>query len=447
MPCAWVLDTRVVSIHLPEDRTCKNIAKDGKCHCHVRTGGDTLEGEISFQLALNIESTIDVCFEGLSRTWLPNENDYNEPFKNENHFLQQVESIKVPPHSEDASRAWPETRTVSFKFKIPKTLPVAASVPDLDPRPQELHPSVAVGHVHRDGTDSYMQPLIMYRLVASIRTKGMEPERPRVGIVRKIKIMPTTHRPPPVYLSTFEQEYSLEATSKLRKHFYGHSEGLLEFAAEEPEPIDISSHDPRSSTRIVLRASFRPDKAVSRGTIEPYNWTFSVRTRLQRRVFYATEPLTREPTLKIFRTSSYIGLRTEILQTEEREYTELTWRNDHTSSNGTIVMRDENECPWLVTIPVVLTSNHNLIPSFSSATAALRYSVILDIRSSRPWSSHATLELPLQVFSRSRASSEHRPSSGDDFHSHISHMTDEECEENVIEELMTRPPEYRRWAF
>lgn len=340
-----------------------------------------------------------------------------------------------------------EISTVSFRFKIPKTLPFAASASASDARLQELCPTMAMGRLYRHGPDGqpYMQPLILYRLSASVRPKGEGPHCPRVGISRLISIMPTTNRPPPMYINLSEPEYTLYAISKVRKHFYGHCKGYFEFFAGEPQPLNIRGCDARLSTCIFLKTLFKQGKGVSQTTIEPYNWSFTIRTRLQRRIFYATKTMACEPTVRDARMKPEIALRTEVLQSEEREYTELTWRNDHVSPNGTIAVADDKNCPWTVVVPIILTTDRGLLPSFFSATAALRYSVLLDVHISRPWLSHATLEVPVQVFALSQNSSHSAVSSTN--HSENGASSGQASEEDDGDEALTRPPEYRYWAL
>ncbi|KAH7109601.1 hypothetical protein B0J11DRAFT_512771 [Dendryphion nanum] len=440
------LNGRVIAIHLPEDRNCTRPTKHGKCSCRVRTGGELLEGEITCQLALSTDSIVDVWFEGISRTWIPDSKNYMEPIVKEDKFLQQVESIELQAHSEDAWLAWPDIRTISFKFNIPELLPVATNASALDAKLQELRPTMAMGRLHHHGPygEPYMQPLIMYRLSASVRRKGQMPPCQRVTISRLISIMPTTNRPPPMYIDTLQPEYKLHAISKLRKHFYSHCKGSFELVAEEPRPLNTQDCNARSSTCIYLRVLFRPDEHVSHTAVEPYNWSFTVRTRLQRRIFYTTKSMTHEPTIGDAKSKPELAFRTEVLQSEEREYTELTWRNDHVSPNGTITGADNKKYPWVVMIPVVLTADRNLLPSFLGATAALRYSVLLNVRIARPWLSHATLEVPVQVFAMSQGSSQSTVLSINHFANWASFGNGQEFEEDDSDEPLSPPPDYRR---
>ncbi|KAF2799208.1 hypothetical protein K505DRAFT_413816 [Melanomma pulvis-pyrius CBS 109.77] len=421
-------DARVISIQLPEDRNCSYPGRSGYCFCAVRTGGDILKGEITFLPALSTDSVIDVLI-----FWK---------------FLQQVESIKFRPRSKDESTIPFETHKIPFKFDIPNRLPVASDAAGLDPRLRELCPSMTAGRLYEQGANRkpYMQPMIFYRLSASARPEGREPQRPRVGVAREITIMPTTESLPPTYTSAFKKEYRLQATSKIRKHFFGRSQGSLEIAAEEPQPINMLKPYPRSNTVINLKASFEQGENVLEHTVEPYYWTFQIRTRLQRRLFYSTKPFNQAPTLADAQSKSYIRLQTQVLQSEEREYMELPWRNGHVLPNGTIISTDRKASRWTVMIPVVFTTDHSLIPSFFSETVALRYSVLLNVRILGSVSAHSTLEIPLQVIRFSPSlSKDSIPLSSLNSFQLLS--VDDERGVDSCSEPTRRPPKYRRWAY
>lgn len=275
---------------------------------------------------------------------------------------------------------------------------MVASNVNSDPRLSQLCPSMSAGAPHeQDGTGSlFMQPIIFYRLSVSVSTKGQEPQLPRRCVARGITIMPTTTARPPTYTNAFEKEFRLQGKTRVRNHFYGRSKGILELFAEEPQPLNILDPGPRPSTIVSLKISFSPRASVAGRASQPYNWPFLVRTRLRRRVFYATELLDKEPTLRDVGKKS-IGMSEQYIQSEERRYSHLSWRVDHISSNGKIVAGGDKPLPWTATIPVVITAQRALTPSFLTSTAALRFSIVFQVSIAGLWISHARLEIPVQV--------------------------------------------------
>lgn len=214
--------------------------------------------------------------------------------------------------------------------------------------------------------------------------------------------MPTTAAPPPVDTTSFEGEYVRVARANLRNSFYSRSFGSLAFSADEPQVIRLPEQFSQSQTTVFLRISFQHIRTEVKLKTIPYDWKFEVSSRLQRRVFCATHPLARMPTIADASGSSKIGLRTEILSAEKQRYEHLAWRNNHTTPHGTILLSDNKAASWITTIPIKVSADSSLFPSFFCATCSLRYSILLDIRVVGAWSSHSSLAVPVQIVSPAR---------------------------------------------
>lgn len=268
---------------------------------------------------------------------------------------------------------------------------------------RELYPSMRLGRVYFEKVTGkvFAQPFIMYKLSASIRTKHT-PYEHQPDLSRQIKIIPTAICPPPTDISAFTDEYVPEARFKIRNLPLSQSVGSVELRAEEPQALCLPETFSKTTTTVSLKLLFQPADISTGSQVAPYRWKFKIRSRLQRRTFWATKPSDKIPTILDSRRSSLLGMRTIILHTATSKYGNITWRNNHTSACGTIVTAEETTDPWVATIQVPITADHNLVPSFFSPTAWLRYSVLLDVHISGTWFSHATLAIPVQVINPPR---------------------------------------------
>lgn len=314
--------------------------------------------------------------------------------------MQCLEAKPTRPQSTGYAGTWPAVRTIPFAFQIPRTIPAetVGSNSYQDQTSHVLYPSAKIGRTYFDSANDkiFAQPFITYTLSASIRRRTTT--RPfRHCISRPIKVIPTTSQPPPIDTTSFEGEYVRVAKANLRSTFFGRSFGSLVLSAEEPQAISLPEQFSQSHTTVFLRIAFQHTTTGVKLKTLPCAWKFEVSLRLQRRVFCATHPLARMPTIADANGRSKIGLRTEVLSAEKQRYEHLAWRNNHTTPHGTIALSENKAASWITTIPIKVSADSSLSPSFFCATCSLRYAILLHIRVVGAWSSHSSLAVPLQI--------------------------------------------------
>ncbi len=347
---------------------------------------------------------------------------------------------------EDDHTAWHTVRKMPFKFRVPTQIPATFATNTFDPdQPsRELYPSMRTGYDYRQfgSRKLFAQPFITYRISASVRTKGTEGQRRR-DVARHIAVMPTTNYPPPIDADEFKAEYKLHGESKIRSHFYRRSTGSLQWVTEEPQAIQVGEFISHPKTVVPLRLSFQQARTVPELRIAPYKWRFKIKYRLQRRIFWATKPMTQVPTIADTGGGSQTRTRTEILYTGKHECSGMTWRNKHVSMCGTIVSADEKPAPWFTVLPIVVDADKSLIPSFSCPLVSLRYSILLEIRVLGLWSSRVALSIPVQVICPLRQG-ESRDDMADMLSSQI---FDDEFADSLSDQATLQPPEYCHIPF
>lgn len=321
--------------------------------------------------------------------------------------VQCLEAKPTRPQSTGHATTWPVLRTIPFAFQIPSAVPVetVGSISHQDQASNVLYPSAKIGRTYFDSANDkiFAQPFITYTLSARIRS-GTTARPFRHCISRPIKVMPTTPQPPPIDTTSFGDEYVQVAKMNLRNTFFGRSFGFLLLSAEEPQAITLPEQFSQSYTTVDLRIIFQHTAAgVKLKTLPlPCAWEFEVGIRLQRRVFCAAHPLARMPTIADANGCSKIGLRTEVLSAEKQRHAHFAWRNNHTTPHGTILLSENKAASWITTLPIKVSGDSSLIPSFFCATCSLRYAVLLDIRVVGAWSSHSSLAIPVQIIHPAR---------------------------------------------
>lgn len=241
-----------------------------------------------------------------------------------------------------------------------------------------------------------MQPLIFYRLLATVKSKSRPLQSCAPQCEREIIVMPLQAVSPPLYVDAFQDEYTFTATAKVRRHFYSRSIGRLQLSAEEAPQVNILASSTYASTNVPVKILFGASQGKAL-RVEPYNWTWVVRSQLRTRIFYSSRDFEHEPSIEDARMSEHISMHTCASPAETREYTGRSWRMSRISDSGTILNSDPEQLPWLTHLEAVVSVPRSCIPCFFSARAALRYSIILNIRVSGQASATATLELPVQV--------------------------------------------------
>lgn len=246
----------------------------------------------------------------------------------------------------------------------------------------------------------FTQPLIFYRLAATVKSKDASQQKPADLCTREITVMPTQAPKPPLYIEMLKDECTLSAAFKVRRNLCGRSIGQIQLSAEEPAPFNLLSSSPRASTSIAIKVLFSPTPSNAFG-VEPYNWTWVVKSHLRTRVTYGTEDFHEEPTAEFLRKHPLVRLRTHTTAPETREYCDTSWRMDRLSQQGTIAST-QAQLPWLTRLQAVVSVPKTLTPSFSSPRADLKYCVVLKVAVLGMAYTAGTLEIPVQLIRDAR---------------------------------------------
>ena len=310
-------------------------------------------------------------------------------------FLSQTQAITRPScHGHQSTE--PLVYQLPFEFVIPNSLISAHS--DVAPDFLNLLPTVKEGPVFQRHVSRsiYMRPMIMYVLTASAVHMGSGKQS---QCSQEIIIMPSTTAAPPLQIEHFPHEYKPTSSKALRRHLWSRPIGRLTISADEPQPFDISTSEPRASTTLSIKLFFKPCKARA-SAARPYDWKITVKTFLRIKTFFTTRKFTQVPTQKSAGTDSLIQMDSRITSAEARHCNTLPWRLHRLSSIGTIVT-DDSAIPWTTTLIVPVNANKVLLPTFLSPLAARRYALVVNLTVGD--TSHGTLalEIPIQVICNS----------------------------------------------
>ena len=306
-------------------------------------------------------------------------------------FLQEIDTIQHYASSLGAA-----AEQLPFSFVIPKEL--LWDAPVADSRFLRLCPTVKLGCTFEQYPSKarYMQPLIYYRLVATAYATDDNQRTKLPQCEREIAIQPTQSADPPIYAELFKKEYRLHCSVRLRRHLYHRSSGELELSASEPSPFNLCVTAPRSSTTVSVKLSFVPKRSME-PVLVPYDWTFLVKSFLRMRVFYSTRPLESEPTMADVGFRKQVFVHERSTTAEVREYSNLSWRMDRLSKPDEQDDIHHEMLPWTAKLPVSINAPKTLPPTFLTLSAALRYSIVLQVTVVGMQLSSAEIEVPVQM--------------------------------------------------
>src|ERR1700753_4058208 len=108
-------------------------------------------------------------------------------------------------------------------------------------------------------------------------------------------------------------------------HALGRSRGQLSVEASLPRAFNLSTSEPRMTSVIPVRIRFFPQDDIA-SKVEPYYWTFSVKSKLQLRSLCSVQKLLEEPTPSEVKSSSFISSHSQTITSEKRYYENLVWR-------------------------------------------------------------------------------------------------------------------------
>lgn len=305
----------------------------------------------------------------------------------------------------------------------------------------------------------YMQPLIFYRLTAMALCKSHGSTVTALQCERETVIMPTHTPDPPLYAESFKREYRLQSCVNLRRHLCKRSFANLELSASEPTPLNLLIDTPRASTTVPIKVSVTSKRCRS-SDMDPYNWTLVVRSYLQMRMFYSTKPFECEPTIADTGAYKQTMLRVWTTKSETREYSNLSWRMDRLSQSPTPANLEQMSLPWIAKMQAMVSAPKTLPPSFLCQTAALRYSIVIEVIVAGMRMSDAVIEVPVQMVrdptgirgatgrislsAFSAASGTSDASETLDSSSSTGQGLEDDSEEEVGV-ILDAPPKYRRW--
>ncbi|RFU24422.1 hypothetical protein B7463_g11920, partial [Scytalidium lignicola] len=365
-----------IRIVLPEDGdTAKSDLEPPVNHC-----GDTIEGHLEVTTDRSLEFDINLCFEGVVRTWLSTRNNMQDPsvLPSTAEILVLDETQKLAP--DDSTKTYNGDlciHHIPFFFIVPHELISAQS--DMNPLFLKLCPSTkeGLGLWWPMTGKKYRQPMIIY----FIRVKALRTDRPVGNIVsstekREINIMPYTPIAPPLVMEAFPGEYISYVATPLRLQRWRRSLGTLKISAAEPPPLNIVSNGPRLSSLIVLSVIFEPDRGLD----------FDMQD---------TQKMEQVPSLIASKRNPYLRYVEKKKEAEIREYDKIFWRKECEPS---FLSRSSSKETWYsTTIMVPINVTKPLLPTFLNPLAARRYALV--IRLSIKGVSHRPLELvlPIQV--------------------------------------------------
>ena len=297
----------------------------------------------------------------------------------------------VPCGDEEESKL----HSLQFKLTIPHQL--LPNGPTVDTRFLELYPSTQLEMLSHSWPTSVhnMQLSIAYRLVASVGLGELQQSSPLdvSSCQRVIRIVPSKTEDPPLNPDFYPKEFILNSIAKVRRHLWSPQMARLHVSAEEPRPIDLVVVTPRAYTSIPVLLSF----TNVRGPVEPWRWTFVVKSRIRLRAFYSIKQLEHEPTLDDVKGAK-VFLRTEVVEQKAQHFKALDWTRSRPEINKVATDDMAGQQLWITDLCVTVDSPKQVTPSFLTLLAALRYSVELDISILGFVQSHAKLEVPLKIY-------------------------------------------------
>ncbi|KAF2217512.1 hypothetical protein CERZMDRAFT_80252 [Cercospora zeae-maydis SCOH1-5] len=276
-----------------------------------------------------------------------------------------------------------------FKFRIaPQCLPSQ----DLSPRLSALPPSFKAGPTSRDQHgDQCMQPLIEYCIAVTIFYRcHAEPRVRRIRRSRIINFSPLTESEPPISVDDFPGEYKLTSTQEARKGLFRTVCGDVTISSHEPRPLPMYYDGKPGHTQGMLTLTLTTLRQTN-ADIQPPRWTCEVQMALVRRTFFTTMPIREVACSRLLEKNKYLRLRKESIYETTWSVEPLWW--DHT--------RPRDDCPGFLseaTIPMPVRPPTQLVPTFATPLAAVRYAVKVEVRIAQVTHSPLIVEIPLQVY-------------------------------------------------
>ena len=269
---------------------------------------------------------------------------------------------------------------------------------------------------------------------------------------QEIIVMPSMAAAPPLQIEHFHREYKVTSCNTLKRHMWTRPIGKLTVSAVEPQPLNLSTVEPRATTTAAMKLLFQPCKAQI-SAARPYDWNISVKSFLRIKTFFTTQPFKRIPTEKGAETDPLIGIDSQITAANIRRCDTLPWRLHRLSSAGTITTDAVAATPWTSILIVPVSASKTLLPTFLSPLSARRYVLVLQLNVEDMFHGAIALEIPIQVIhDPSQTASRSRWSSGGQEHESLLHQSLEGIasmsfrdEKEAGSGDLTKPPPYAKY--
>ncbi|CAK1363202.1 unnamed protein product [Cercospora beticola] len=363
----------------------RNDGPDGISN-HTYHPEDLISGSIHAQYVNAVELVhVAVTLEGTMRTWVDHEY-YASAARYD--FLKQSQNIprseRIPQQDANERRC-----IMPFKFRIaPQCLPNQ----DLSPHLSGLPPSFKAGPTSRDQHGNQcMQPLIEYCIAVTIFYRsGTGPRLRQIRRSRTIDFSPLTEPEPPISVEDFPGEFKLTSTEEARKGLFRTVCGDVTVSSSEFRPLPMFYDGKPGHTQGMVTLTLATLR-LTNAEIQPPRWTCEVQMALIRRTFYTTMPIREVACSRLLKKNKYLRLRKETIYETTWSVDPLWWEHTHTRPDAPGIVSE-------ATIPMPVRPPTQLIPTFATPLATVRYAVRVDIRIAQVTHPPLVIEVPLQVY-------------------------------------------------
>ncbi len=317
----------------------------------------------------------------------------------------------------------------------------AQNVPD---QCLNLRPSLSVGPSYRcpGEEDGYAQSNIIYRLKTYVESEYLQDSTlPRsLQASRKIVILPCSMPIPPTDTSDFPAEFVSSVSHTYRKFFIG-PWYTMTLSMVEPEAISLQDVQTCGAGRAMLHVEVQSAACVMDTTsartllLSLKDFSFKIQPILRAKTFYSTQPFRKMPGQTMLTLRGFIRMKDEVIELDSHDLKASSWqhniaeeaplsadiygssptsaRSGSINSGGSVdackVFPTAGGPPrvWSARLPVPITIQPSLPPTFCCATASRQYSLITRIRVSSISTKDFVLEAPLQIFYATHGDPEH----------------------------------------
>lgn len=300
-----------------------------------------------------------------------------------------------------------------FFFVIPRWALATGS--DVPSQCLSLPPSLCVGEIVSQQSESYAQPRISYHLNVIARCLSEDVSQPKLyQSFKEITVIPYTESMPPIDTRDFPSEF-IESSSKLfRKSHFGGPTYLMKLSMNEPPAIRLHNTqlagitDAEIAVEITATGEKLKDSALKQLPDLLRELTFHVAPICRAKTFYSTTPFRKLPGQTMLHFRSNLRLHDEKSRLRTSHVTTTSWQHqnqDAESSHGAVsvsgpgspLLLDNGPRKWNTRIHLPVEIPPGLLPTFCSAIVARQYSLIIQVTVTGANVGQFILEVPLQV--------------------------------------------------